>query len=297
MSKENGDLYFPHDFNAANDEKTVAFLSSCGAEGYGVFWLIVEQMHKNEGVYEKKEYNYRATAHRSLTTAERIKTILSDLVYCELFYEDDEGYYSERVIKNLEKSKKISTQNAENARKRKPKNSDRSATADIQDKTRQDKIKEEKKKDKKEKSPVPVEPPSDEVAQYPDFLKVETKALFEEYWKNRSKKKFAMTPRARKSLFKQLIEKSNSNNDYAYRMIERSLLNGWGEFWELKDNAGNVIQPETPKEPEITSTPAEIEAAKERIKALMRSGKTDESQIDKTAAKEGIMNFCENFGR
>jgi len=164
MSKENGDLYFPHDFNSANDEKTVAFLSSSGAEGYGVFWLIVEQMHKNDGVYEKKDYNYRATAHRSLTTVERIKAILNDLINCELFYEDSDGYYSERVIKNLEHSKKISIQNAENARKRKVKTSDRSATAsdrsataDIQDKIRQDKIKEEKKNNKKEIPPLPSE--------------------------------------------------------------------------------------------------------------------------------------------
>jgi uncharacterized protein YdaU (DUF1376 family) len=161
MSKENGDLYFPHDFNAANDDKTVAFLSKYGSEGYGVYWLIVEHMHKNEGKYEKKKHNYRATAHRSLTTAERIQAILCDLIECELFYENDDAYYSERVIKNLEKSKKISEQNAQNARKRNTKPSDRSplandrrTTAHIQDKTKEEEIK-EKEKDKKEIPAVP----------------------------------------------------------------------------------------------------------------------------------------------
>lgn len=157
MSKENGDLYFPHDFNSANDEKIVAFLSLQRGEGYGIYWLIVEQMHKSDGVYFKKEYNYIATAQRTQATVERIKAILSDLVLCELFYEDEEGYYSERVIKNLEKSKRISEQNAINARKRKPKKSDRSTTAsdrsttaDIQDKIKEDKTKEDKEKYKKE---------------------------------------------------------------------------------------------------------------------------------------------------
>jgi hypothetical protein len=145
-------------------------------------------------------------------------------------------------------------------------------------------------------------PTSDEVADYPDFLKVETKALFDEYFKNRPKKKFAITPRAKKSLFKQLTEKAKGNDAYAYRMIERALLNSWGEFWELKDEKGNVIEPQQTAEPEKKLTPEESQAmikqAMENIKAKMNQGYSEPEQpVNKKEATEGLMNFCDNFGR
>ena len=40
--------YFSHDYNARNDEKILELRSEFGAEGYGVFWMIVETMAENE---------------------------------------------------------------------------------------------------------------------------------------------------------------------------------------------------------------------------------------------------------
>lgn len=45
-------FYFQHDYNARNDEKILELRSRFGAEGYGVFWMIVETMaeDKNGGL-------------------------------------------------------------------------------------------------------------------------------------------------------------------------------------------------------------------------------------------------------
>ncbi len=42
MAKET--YYFSHDYNARNDEKILELRSVYGAEGYGIFWMIIETM-------------------------------------------------------------------------------------------------------------------------------------------------------------------------------------------------------------------------------------------------------------
>jgi hypothetical protein len=46
MAKDS--YYFPHDYNARNDEKILELRANFGAEGYGVFWMIIETMAEND---------------------------------------------------------------------------------------------------------------------------------------------------------------------------------------------------------------------------------------------------------
>jgi len=180
MSKKNGDLWFPHDYNAGGNPQLTSLMLREGVEGYGIYWCMIETMHKSEnGMFEKKQYNYdalamrigatacdrNATAMRPLTeserlkaTADRIKAVLQTCVDVELFEENEQFIVSLRVIENLENAKKISQQNSENARKlwlKKAKGMrkgcDRIATASDEDakndKIRQDKIRQEEEKD------------------------------------------------------------------------------------------------------------------------------------------------------
>lgn len=43
------DAYFPHDYGARSDEKVIRLLQALGAEGYGLYWLVVEKLYEAEG--------------------------------------------------------------------------------------------------------------------------------------------------------------------------------------------------------------------------------------------------------
>ena len=40
-------FYFPHDYNAASDEKIEELLFKLGNEGYGIYWRIIEMLYQN----------------------------------------------------------------------------------------------------------------------------------------------------------------------------------------------------------------------------------------------------------
>jgi len=41
-------FYFQHDYNARNDEKILELRAKFGAEGYGIYWMLVESMSENK---------------------------------------------------------------------------------------------------------------------------------------------------------------------------------------------------------------------------------------------------------
>ena len=55
MSKDT--YYFSHDYNARNDEKMIAVRMKHGAEGYGIFFMILEKMRESENYMCIKDYN------------------------------------------------------------------------------------------------------------------------------------------------------------------------------------------------------------------------------------------------
>ena len=40
-------FYFPHDYNAASDEKIEELLFKLSNEGYGIYWRIIEMLYQN----------------------------------------------------------------------------------------------------------------------------------------------------------------------------------------------------------------------------------------------------------
>lgn len=47
--------YFSHDYTARKDDKILALRAKFKAQGYGIFWMLIEVMAENEhGVIEKK---------------------------------------------------------------------------------------------------------------------------------------------------------------------------------------------------------------------------------------------------
>ena len=88
--------YFNHDCDARNDEKIVALRIRYGAEGYGVYFMLIEMLQAAPGCTLEKDYKALAVDLR--VSARRIKAIVEDF---GLFTPTDGGkkFYSERLIK------------------------------------------------------------------------------------------------------------------------------------------------------------------------------------------------------
>lgn len=100
------DFYFNHDQNASNDDRILAIREKYGWEGIGIFWAILETMSRNDGYV-------LFTLIGGISIGYGIKKeYLSEFLefaYCvKLFKKDKQGYYSERMIRQLNYRKECS---------------------------------------------------------------------------------------------------------------------------------------------------------------------------------------------
>ena len=108
MAKES--YYFAHDYEPTSDPKIGALLAEYGAEGYGIYWRIIEMLHSNpEHKIPKKKYIFIALAKELITNDNKIELVINYATeVCELFLEDSEFIISKRVLRNFEKREEIS---------------------------------------------------------------------------------------------------------------------------------------------------------------------------------------------
>lgn len=104
--------YFSHDHHARADEKIIKMLRVNGPEGYGLYWMIVEMLHENQGSIPK---DYELLAYELRTQCERIKAICEDY---DLFYEKDGRVFSLSVDRRLQDRAEKSTKAKASAGKR-----------------------------------------------------------------------------------------------------------------------------------------------------------------------------------
>ena len=88
--------YFNHDCDARNDEKLIALRIRYGAEGYGVYFMLIEMLQAAPGCTLEKDY--KALAFDLRVSARRSKAIVEDF---GLFTPTDGGkkFYSERLVR------------------------------------------------------------------------------------------------------------------------------------------------------------------------------------------------------
>lgn len=108
MLKES--FYFSHDYDAQNDPKLQALISKYKAAGYGIYWAIIEMLHKEDSHWiPLKQYVFTAIAKQMLTNAKQVEAIINFAIQeCELFVEKDGLFTSNRVLRNFEKREEIS---------------------------------------------------------------------------------------------------------------------------------------------------------------------------------------------
>ena len=102
--------YFQHDYNPTSDPKVQALIGEFGAVGYGIYWRIVEMLHEDElHKLQCKKYIYLALAKQMLTSVEQIESIIKNCIDTyELFKTDGDFFWSERVMRNINKRTELS---------------------------------------------------------------------------------------------------------------------------------------------------------------------------------------------
>lgn len=107
MNKEA--YYFSHDSNARNDEKLLAVRMRFGAEGYGIYFMILERLRDESDNMSIKDYNILAFDFR--VSADKVKSVIEDFELFE-FTDDKKYFFSQRMLNNM----KIKNQKSEKAR-------------------------------------------------------------------------------------------------------------------------------------------------------------------------------------
>lgn len=106
--------YFTHDSNARNDERIVRLRMKHGAEGYGVFFMLLERMREETDYMSVKDYNMIAFDLR--VDAAIVKSVVEDFGLF-VFTEDGKYFYSESFTKRMELKDSIRKQRSEIGKK------------------------------------------------------------------------------------------------------------------------------------------------------------------------------------
>ncbi len=104
--------YFSHDSNSRNDEKLLAVRMRLGAEGYGVYFMILERLREEVDYMSVKDYNLIAFDLRVSSSV--IKSVIEDF---GLFEFNGEKFYSTSFLKRMQKKDEVSKKRAESGQK------------------------------------------------------------------------------------------------------------------------------------------------------------------------------------
>ena len=211
-------FYFPHDYNAMQDEKIKMLIRKHGMEGYGIFWGIVEMLYNNANALRT---DYEGIAYDMRTNSDKIESIINDF---ELFVVDGDLFGSESIERRLNERKEKSRKAKESANYRW-----KNANA-LRMHSECNAIKEKKVKEKKEKKENNNE---DWILKVDDKFK-DTVSMYLDYRKGR--KESYKTEKSFMLMVNKLIQMSGNNPIIAKQIVEQSMINNWAGLFELKQN-------------------------------------------------------------
>ena len=106
--------YFSHDADARNDEKILNVRMKYGAEGYGIYFMLLERLRTEKDYTGVADYN--ALAFDLRVSAGAIKDIINNFgLFC--LTEDGGAFYSESLIRRMEIMESKSKKRSEAAKK------------------------------------------------------------------------------------------------------------------------------------------------------------------------------------
>lgn len=115
--------YFPHDYNARNDEKILSLLQEKGAAGYGNYWMIIEMLYEAGGTMR---LHYERIAFALRSQCDDVKAIIHDFDLFEVCKpgigrdgkDIPASFTSKRVLENIDLKNQKSKKASESAGKR-----------------------------------------------------------------------------------------------------------------------------------------------------------------------------------
>jgi uncharacterized phage protein (TIGR02220 family) len=136
MSKEA--YYFSHDANARHDPKILALRSEFGIEGYGIYWVVVEMLREqDEFKLPLKEYIFNAIAMQVQSNAyakEHAKEFVDFCINeCDLFDSDGTHFWSNSLLKRMDKKDALSKKRSEAAKARWEKSNNTKGSVNVDD--------------------------------------------------------------------------------------------------------------------------------------------------------------------
>lgn len=90
--------YFPHDSNARNSDRLIPLRSRFGAEGYGIYFMLLERLRDEPDYTSVRDYNMLAFDLRA--DAGRVKSVIEDFGLFA-FTEDGKCFYSESLLRRM----------------------------------------------------------------------------------------------------------------------------------------------------------------------------------------------------
>jgi hypothetical protein len=105
--------WFKHQYNASDEVKMQLLFAELGAEGWGVYWKLVEVMHSMDGYLPAK---LTVTAARNCNVSEeKILSVLNDFGLFEL---EERGYFAPWIVDGLAELERASKQQSSRIQKR-----------------------------------------------------------------------------------------------------------------------------------------------------------------------------------
>jgi len=90
-------FYFPHDYNARSDEKVLKLRRTCGLEGYGIYWCLIESL-ANSSEARLPLSSLEDIAFELQTKYERITEIVNNF---GLFEHNSTHFWSKRLCEHF----------------------------------------------------------------------------------------------------------------------------------------------------------------------------------------------------
>jgi len=110
MEGKNMNSYFSHDSNARNSDKLIKVRMELGAEGYGVYFMILERLREESDYMSTTDYNVISFDLRVDTSV--VKRVVEDYGLFKLT-EDGEHFYSNSFLRRMELKDEKSKKRAE----------------------------------------------------------------------------------------------------------------------------------------------------------------------------------------
>lgn len=117
--------YFPHDSNARNSDKLIPLRARLGAEGYGIYFMLIERLREEPSYMSVKDYNMLAFDLR--VDSGKVKSVIEDFGLFA-FTDDGKCFYSESLMRRM-KIKDVKSEKARQSAKSRWNKSERTANA------------------------------------------------------------------------------------------------------------------------------------------------------------------------